>query len=133
MTNPRRRSIEVPGLDHAGIPIPQASLVGPLLASGGIGPADPATGAISEDRATQVRTAFDNVERVMAAAGGTTDDIVKITVLARDRSIRMDVDARWLEMFPDPTSRPARHMLVTDLAGAQQIQLEIIAYLRGEQ
>jgi len=94
---------------------------------------DPTTGSVSDDQATQVATAFDNVVRVMTAAGGTTDDIVKVTVLARDRTIRGAVDARWVEMFPDPTSRPARHMLVTELAGPTQIQLEIIAYLGGQE
>ena len=124
-----RRSIEVPGLDHGGIPIPQASVVGRLLMSGGIGPMDPATGVVPNDVAAQVAVAFDNVTRVMAAAGGTTDDIVKITVLARDRSIRPLVDPCWVAMFPDPDSRPARHMLVTDLAGSTHIQLEITAVL----
>ncbi|MCL2471229.1 MAG: RidA family protein [Propionibacteriaceae bacterium] len=133
MATQRRRSIDVDGLGHGGIPIPEASRVGPLLVSGGIGPMDPATGSVSDDQATQVATAFDNVIRVMTAAGGTTDDIVKVTVLARDRTIRGAVDARWVEMFPDPDSRPARHMLVTDLAGSTLIQLEIIAYLGGQE
>ena len=125
----RRRAIEIPGLDHGGLPIPQASVVGNVLVSGGISPTDPATGAKPDDIESQVGLVFDNLERIMSAAGGTTDDIVKVTVFARDRGIRPHVDARWTAMFPDPASRPARHTLVADLAGNMQIQLEVIAIL----
>jgi hypothetical protein len=33
-------------------------------------------------------------------------------------------------MFPDEASRPARHMLRTELQGRTQLQLEILAVLR---
>jgi hypothetical protein len=35
----------------------------------------------------------------------------------------------WLEMFPDEASRPARHMLRTELPVGLQLQLEIMAVL----
>ena len=43
-----RRSVEVPGLHHGGLPIPVACVVGNLLASSGISPLDPATGGIPD-------------------------------------------------------------------------------------
>jgi 2-iminobutanoate/2-iminopropanoate deaminase len=123
-----RRSIEVPGLRH-GAPIPQASVVGNLLASGGISPIDPETGTVPDGTDEQVAVAFANVRRVMAAAGGAVDDIVKCTVFVRDKAIRPVVDKHWLEMFPDADSRPARHMLLADLQPGTQLQLEIMAVL----
>ena len=48
-----RRSIEVPGLRH-GAPIPQASVVGNLLVSGGISPVDPETGVTPDGADEQV-------------------------------------------------------------------------------
>ncbi len=123
-----RRSIEVPGLRH-NAPIPQASVVGNLLVSGGISPVDPETGTTPEDTDEQAAMAFANVRRVLAAAGGTPDDVVKCTVFVQDRAIRPVVDKYWLEMFPDEASRPARHMLRTELQGRMQLQLEIIAVL----
>jgi 2-iminobutanoate/2-iminopropanoate deaminase len=124
-----RRSIEVPGLRHGALPIPAASVVGNLLVSGGINPVDPGTGAIPDDTDEQVAVAFANVRRVLAAAGGTPEDIVKCTVFVRDKAIRPVIDKYWVEMFPDPASRPARHTLSIDLAGHTQLQLEIMAVL----
>jgi len=123
-----RRSIEVPGLRH-GAPIPQASVVGNLLVSGGISPTDPETGATPDGTDEQVATAFANVRRVLAAAGGTVDDVVKCTVFVQDKAIRPVVDKYWVEMFPDEASRPARHMLSADLRAGTQLQLEIMAVL----
>ena len=123
-----RRSIEVPGLRH-GAPIPQASVVGNLLASGGISPVDPETGATPESTDEQVAVAFANVRRVLAAAGGTVDDIVKCTVFVQDKAIRPVVNKYWVEMFPDEASRPARHTLPADLQAGTQLQLEILAVL----
>jgi 2-iminobutanoate/2-iminopropanoate deaminase len=123
-----RRSIEVPGLRH-GAPIPQASVVGNLLVSGGISPVDPETGAIPDGTDEQVAIAFANVRRVLAAAGGSPEDVVKCTVFVPDKAIRPVVDKYWVEMFPDAASRPARHTLRSDLQGGMQLQLEIMAVL----
>jgi 2-iminobutanoate/2-iminopropanoate deaminase len=125
----RRRSIEVPGLHHGGLPIPQACVVDNLLMSSGISPVDPDTGEMPPDAETQVAIVFANVARVLAAAGGTADDVVKCTVFVRDKAIRPHIDKCWTQMFPDPASRPARHTLLADLAGPMQIQLEITAVL----
>lgn len=124
-----RRSIEVPGLHHGGLPIPQASVVGNLLVSSGISPLDPDTGTVPGETDEQVELVFANVRRVLQAAGGSPGDVAKITVFVRDKAIRPVIDKHWLEMFPDEASRPARHTLRTDLAEPLQIQLEIIAVL----
>ena len=123
-----RRSIEVPGLRHRA-PIPQACVVGNLLVSGGISPVDPETGAVADDTDGQVAVAFANVRRVLAAAGGTADDVVKCTVFVQDKAIRPVVNKYWVEMFPDEASRPARHMLHAELQAGTQLQLEIMAVL----
>lgn len=123
-----RRSIEVPGLRHSA-PIPQAAVVGNLLVSGGISPVDPETGAIPDGTDDQVALAFANVRRVLTAAGGTPEDVVKCTVFVQDKAIRPVIDRYWVEMFPDAASRPARHTLRFDLQGSTQLQLEIMAVL----
>jgi 2-iminobutanoate/2-iminopropanoate deaminase len=123
-----RRSIEVPGLQH-GAPIPQASVVGNLLVSGGISPIDPETGSTPDGTDEQVALAFANVRRVLAAAGGAVGDVVKCTVFVQDKAIRPVVNKYWIEMFPDEASRPARHMLHADLPDGTQLQLEIMAVL----
>ena len=90
-----RRSIEVPGLRH-GAPILQASVVGNLLVSGGISSVDPETGTTPDGTDEQVAMAFANVRRVLAAAGGTPEDVVKCTVFVQDRTIRPVVNKYWV-------------------------------------
>lgn len=124
-----RRSIDVPGLHHGGLPVPQACVVGTLLCSSGISPLDPATGTVPGTAEEQVELAFANVRRVLDAAGGRPDDVAKCTVFVCDKAIRPIVDEHWRRMFPDEHSRPARHMLRTDLADPLHLQLEIIAVL----
>lgn len=124
-----RRSIEVPGLSHGGLPIPVASVVGNLLVSGGINPVDPATGVVPDDADGQVALAFANVRLVVEAAGGTVADIVKVTVFTSDKSIRPVIDKYWTEMFPEESSRPARHTLNAGQPGSRLLQLEVTAVL----
>jgi 2-iminobutanoate/2-iminopropanoate deaminase len=124
-----RRSIQVPGLHHGGQPIPSASLVGPLLASGGIAGLDPETGNVPDDVANQVAVVFANIERILAAAGGSVDDIVRCTFFVRDRSAREPINDHWLQMFPDEASRPARHTLTYALAAPMLVQAELLAYI----
>lgn len=128
----RRRSIEVEGLHHGGVPIPMASRVGPLLVSSSILGQDPATGELPDDVAAQVALVFANVRRVLAAGGATTDHVAKLTFHVRDRSARAAIDEHWLAMFPDPAARPARHTVPGDLPPAFHVQCEVIAYVTEE-
>lgn len=90
---------------------------------------DPADGSIPETLERQVELAFANMAAVMAAAGGEVDDIVKVTCFVEDRSAREAINVRWLEVFPDPARRPARHVLVQQLPGPVLIQIEILGYV----
>lgn len=123
-----RRNVEVPGLGHGEQPIPLATIVGPILVTGGISGRDPRTGAVPEDPAAEVAQLFSNLSSVLAAADSGPERVAKITVFVKDREIRSHVNAEWVAMFPDPHSRPARHTLVQDLTGFR-IQLECLAVL----
>jgi 2-iminobutanoate/2-iminopropanoate deaminase len=123
----KRRSISVPGASHVN-PIPSASRRGPFVVSGAISGTDPQTGQVPPDLDTQCRLMFENVRRVIGAAGGTPDDIIKMTVWITDRALRPILNKHWTEMFPDADSRPARHTLTsTDLAPPMQIQCDLLA------
>ena len=125
----KRRSINVAGASHAN-PIPSASRRGPFLVTGAISGTDPATGKVPDDLDAQCRLMFDNVRRVMDAAGGTPDDIIKMSVWITDRALRPILNKHWVEMFPDPHSRPARHTLTsTDFNPPMQIQCDLLAVL----
>ena len=125
----KRRSIEVEGLHHEH-PIPNASRIGPFVASGGISGKDPQTGKHPADLAEQCALMFANMRRIIEAAGGTTDNIIKITVWMEDRSQRAHINKEWLAMFPDEKSRPVRHTLASGgMPPGAQVQCEFLAIL----
>lgn len=125
-----RRSINIDGLGHGNLPIPQASLVGPLLVSGGINGKDRTTGEIPAVIERQVALVFANIRSLVELAGGTVEDIARVTFHVRDKSCRSLIDAEWVAMFPDPDSRPARHTLTADLAGPLLVQGELLAWIK---
>jgi 2-iminobutanoate/2-iminopropanoate deaminase len=123
----KRRSIEVSGVKHQN-PIPAASRKGPFVVSGAISGADPESGKVPPDLDAQCRQMFANVRRLIEAAGGTPDDIVKMTVWIADRALRPTLNKYWVEMFPDPHSRPARHTVASsDLNPPMQVQCDLLA------
>src|SRR5262249_349640 len=125
----KRRSINVAGASHVN-PIPSASRRGPFVVSGAISGTDPATGKVPAELDEQCRLMFHNVRRVIETAGGTPDDIVKMNVWITDRALRPILNKHWIEMFPDPNSRPARHTLTWgDLTRQMQIQCDLMAVI----
>jgi len=125
----KRRSIEVEGFSHGATPIPAASRIGNMIASGGIAGLDTATGKIPDGLEAQVTAMFANVRKVVEAGGGTVEDIIKMTLWVRDRAARAVIDPQWTKMFPDPHSRPARHTLVYQLPDPMLVQCDFLAIL----
>ncbi|WP_068875906.1 MULTISPECIES: RidA family protein [unclassified Phenylobacterium] len=109
-----RRSIEVEGFNHGAQPIPAACRVGPLIMTGGVYGLDPATGTIPDDVARQAQLMFANLARILDAAGAGLADVAKVTVYVKIPEARPAVNAEWLQAFPDPASRPARHTQQND-------------------
>src|SRR5438105_186292 len=108
----KRRSVNVAGASHVN-PIQSASRRGPLFVSGAISGTDPESGKVPAELDAQCRLMFQNVRRIIEAAGGTPDDIVKMNVWITDRALRPILNKHWVEMFPDANSRPARHTLAS--------------------
>ncbi|HEY4134155.1 MAG TPA: RidA family protein [Alphaproteobacteria bacterium] len=123
----KRQSVEPPGKEHKS-PIPMGCKIGNIVYSSAIGGDDPATGKTSPDPAEQAKTMMENVRRFMTAAGGTPEDIIRLTLYVQDKKIREYFNKEWLAMFPDPHSRPARHALVVDLE-KKLFQVEVVAVL----
>ena len=124
-----RQTIHVEGFSHAN-PIPAAARVGPLLMSGLINGTDPATGKLAEGLEAQCACMFQQVRNVLAAAGGTPDQLVRMTVWLKDRSQRGPLNEQWLAMFPNADDRPARLSLeATGLTAGILVQCEITAYI----
>lgn len=124
-----RTSIDIEGYHHGGLPIPAASRVGPLVMTGGVSGIDPATGKLPDDVVEQTRLMFQNLGRIMSAAGAGMDRIVRMTVYVKVSEARPAVNDEWLNAFPDAGSRPARHTLVYEhLPANMLVQCDATAY-----
>jgi len=126
-----RQSFNIPGANHGTTPIPSATRVGNMLFSSGLMGADPLTGELSADAQAQVKQAFLNLDAVLNTAGSCLGDVAHLTVSLVDISIRDHVNREWLQRFPDPNSRPARHTNVKDLRAGMLVQLEVVAVING--
>jgi 2-iminobutanoate/2-iminopropanoate deaminase len=109
-----RKSIDVDGLSHGDNPIPLASRVGNVIMTSGIGGTDPVTGKAPDDEAAQIANMFKNLERVLAAAGASMDDVVKVSFAVKSMSLREEINKHWIAYFPDAHARPARHVTEYD-------------------
>lgn len=123
----RRRVITVEGLGHGGLPIPLAVEKDGLLVTGGISSTDPVTGQRPEALEDEVAQIYANLRSILDAAGFTVDDVVKVTFFVADSSTRSLLNPGWLELFPDPESRPARHTLRQELSAGQRVQADMLA------
>jgi 2-iminobutanoate/2-iminopropanoate deaminase len=122
-----RRAIYIEGFNHTN-PIPAACRIGPMLMSGVITGRNPLTGALPPTVDEQCVQMFRHVVRILEAAGGSTDNLLKMTVWLRDPTNRVTLNAEWLRLFPDPSKRPARHALPMVGDGDSLIQCDITAF-----
>ena len=124
----KRQSVNFPGFAHQN-PIPNASRIGNLMMSSVISGVDPGTRNQPATLAAQVANIFTHIRRAVEAAGGTPDNIIKITFYVKDQAAgRAALNDEWVKMFPDPDSRPARHTVAAvDSGGASQITCDFVA------
>ena len=120
-----RRSIEIEGFRHVN-PIPAASRVGPLLASSVIVGRDPVTNELPDDVGAQLANLFAHVGAILAEGGADWRHVARMSFTVPDLAVREAINVTWLEHFPDPQTRPARHTQASPGAG---ISCEFIAYV----
>ncbi len=99
-----------------------------VFLSGQIG-LEPGTGElVSENFEGQVRQSFANMQAVIAAAGGTLDNIVKLTLFLTDLSKFASANAIMAEIIPEPY--PARSTVgVASLPKGAQFEVEAVLAL----
>ncbi|CDM24543.1 Rid family detoxifying hydrolase [Castellaniella defragrans] len=99
-----------------------------VFLSGQIG-LEPGTGElVSENFEGQVRQSFANMQAVIEAAGGTLNDIVKLTLFLTDLSKFASANAIMAEIIPQPY--PARSTLgVASLPKGAQFEVEAVLAL----
>jgi enamine deaminase RidA (YjgF/YER057c/UK114 family) len=93
-------------------PIPNASRIGNIVMSSVINGMDPGARTLPPELPQQLANMFLHVRNAVEAAGGTVDDIIKMTVWVKDPATQREaLNVEWVKMFPDVNSRPARHTL----------------------
>jgi len=110
-------------------PYSQAICVnGWLFVSGQI-PLDPVTGAMVEgDLRAKTRRVLENVKAIVEAAGGSLEDVVKVTVFLRDIKAFQEFNEVYSEYFKGV--KPARSVVeVSNLPRNSDLEVEVVAYV----
>jgi 2-iminobutanoate/2-iminopropanoate deaminase len=89
---------------------------------------DPATGNLREGVEAQARQALDNLHAVAAAAGGSLDDIVKLTLLMADLGDFATVNEIMAARFKQPYPARATYQ-VAALPKGGQVEIEAVLVL----
>lgn len=118
--------------DHAPAAIgtySQAVAVGSTVYVSGQIPLDPATGTlVTGGIDSEIRRAFDNLLAIAQAAGGTLDDVVKLTLYLTDLGHFAQVNQIMAEYFQEPY--PARATVgVASLPRGARIEMDCILSL----
>jgi 2-iminobutanoate/2-iminopropanoate deaminase len=121
-----RRSISIDGLTHLAA-IPVATRIGPLLVSSVITAFDPGTRNVPPTIEAQITNLFTHVGAILEAAGGTWDDVAKMSFWLADPAHRSVLEQPWQDRFPDPDARPSRHTHIDP--GATVATCDVLAYL----
>src|SRR5262249_28110914 len=88
---------------------------------------DPATGKLAPTLEGQCAFMFQHVRSIVQAAGGSTANIIKMSVWLADGWRRDVLNAEWRKMFPDETPRRAPHTSRASLEGGQLINCDVTA------
>ena len=109
-------------------PYSQAVKVGDTMYLSGQVPLDPVTGELIDgDIDAMARRIFDNLAAVMAAAGGSLADIVKLTIYLVDLKDFAKVNAVMAEYFQEPYPSRAT-VAIAGLPKGAPVEVEAIAH-----
>jgi len=111
-------------------PFSHATVVGPWVYTSGMGGLDPRTGqVVSDDVIEQTEQALRNVEAILAAAGCTFADVVKVTLYLTDMADYERVNAVYEKALAP--HKPARTCVaVSALPVRERMKLDTVAYNR---
>ena len=98
----KKKAIETPAAPSAAGPYSQGVRFGDLVFVAGQRPADPATGAIPADIASQTKRVLQNVQAVLEAGGSGLEHVLKVNVYLSDLSDFAAMNEVYREFFSEP-------------------------------
>lgn len=120
--------IQTPVAPAAIGPYSQATVGNHTLFISGQLPIDPETGVMPDDLQAQVRQSMRNVLALVAAAGGTAENVVKCGLFVRDMGAFGKINEAYSEFFQKDA--PARFVVeVSALPKGAQVEIDAIAAL----
>ncbi len=126
---PSMRAIAVANAPKAAGPYSQGIVVNGFFYTAGMVSRDPATGNLAQgDIAAHTNRALDNLEAILAGAGCTFKDVVKVNVYLTDIGDFTKMNEAYAVRFGD--SRPARTTIqAAKLPGGAPIEIDMVARL----
>ena len=110
--------------------ISQAVQVGDTVYVSGQGPLDPQGNLVGEgDMAAQSRQVFANIRAVLAEAGATMDDVVKITSFITDTGRYAEYSAARAQAFPNHVPASSTVTVADLVLPGMLVEVEAIAVL----
>jgi 2-iminobutanoate/2-iminopropanoate deaminase len=118
----KRRSYSLPGLAPAGAVSPDLVIAGQLFFTSGIRGVDLQTGEVPGDPETQFLNAWHNLRALVEGAGLSLDNVGLVTNCIDSQDYRAHVNPGWLDLFPEPTNRPARKTTSFPVSSGVELQ-----------
>ena len=132
MSGPKREEFRVEGLNEPISHYTDAVRFGDLLFISGLAPVDENLDLVGgDDVAAQTRQLFENMDRILEAAGASFADILKVTVYLTDVNDRQAVNVVRQEFFGD--ARPASTLIgIAELVvPGMKIEIDAVAGIPG--
>lgn len=122
-----RQSFDIESFVHAN-PIPCVTRIGPLVISSVIVGRDPGASTVPDDVESQITNLFHHTGEMLRAAGADWRHVARMNFFLPSLDQRAVLNGPWLEHFPDPDSRPARH---TEAVSGPVAKCDFLAYVEG--
>jgi 2-iminobutanoate/2-iminopropanoate deaminase len=90
-----------------------------------------ANGSLDPSGEVQLQRAWAKLPEALASAGATLDDVVQVGVSIADHALRPYISPKWLELFPDARSRPARRTTAMRLPPGELAHIQATAVIGG--
>ena len=126
---PMVRSLIVDGFPQLNDPKRGTAILRDLQDSSAILSRDHEMGECPVSTERQVVPRLAHFSKILDATKARSQDVVRVQMFLRDCGAWLLINPRWWERFPNPTCRPTRHAIRSELPEGRIIQLVATANL----